>query len=224
MNTDVRNGGSVKTRAESSVTAKVSFVISVIAFLLSSFNTFYAVIRQQDDVSGMLHGDFWVRGIENRGKTGQLQVRSTHIITVVNSGNRPATVTNVELQVRKGADSNKIKGCGGTRFYVVPYKGVKSASIKPGETADIPLRVSDVDPGDDLTKGWADVEGMVFDTDPMYYTACMEFTVLTPSGSEKNHFLLSSGHATKSGNAAGERGKAVNEPLVLSKHLRTIFW
>jgi hypothetical protein len=107
----------------------VSITLSLLAFIISAGSAYFNIVRQIDDVRVTV-GDGPYLFLDDRGRTALFGDQQ---ITVINSGNRSAAITDVTLVVSKGSEKlESVSEC--TKPETISmYYATDGFVIKPGE-------------------------------------------------------------------------------------------
>jgi len=174
---------------------KVTFVLSILAFLISGSSFYFSSLRQVDDLQVIITNELIVK-VDR--EAGNISVSGTPTAVIINSGTRAAAIVLVGVVIRQKFD-DKSEDCGEVGIVTAYSMHAAGQTILKYDEAPLSIKGDDVTPRtlkfgadfleagtDDVKKG--DDDGTV--VIPLgeeaerdgHFRVCMLFRVATPGG------------------------------------------
>jgi hypothetical protein len=162
----------------------ITLTLSILAFGISAGSAYYNIVRQSDHVRILIHTTPFITLDQDRTR---FAAEPNETVLFINSGNRTAAITAVDLRVDQ--DRAKPEECGATAGIQLEYD-IEPLVLKPGEIVAKTMKLKGkrppeyigVDPLAVNANGFVTFpvsnENMARDT--LWIRVCMEIWVVTP--------------------------------------------
>lgn len=204
---------SISAAQKSSTQQRISFVLSLFAFLFSTISIYFNTIRQADDARVIINS---APGIFYNRDSKTVDVDPTMTFTLMNLGNRPFAITNTFIRIREISSSDPDPPCLG------PGKAISFYNL---ELEPLVVDAGKVAVAHVTKKGGSRSYSLLEpDVDGVQVKACIGFNVLTGKRPPEQGTVSGRVALRTDGNISNDREMDVDAaPSVLYSSTEDIF-
>jgi hypothetical protein len=200
---------------------KIAIILSSLAFIVSASTAFFS-LREEDDIRAVLQGTLWIENNVTRQGAPSMKVFTDQRLTLMNSGNRAAALSNVELHFRVSGTKEGFDKCEG-KFEAFGFDAFEPSSVKPNDVTVIPLKFVSVN-NIQNDKAWKSVPVQGILRDDVQYLVCIAVTIVTPTHVFEDIRIPTHSGALKRTVDGSFFFNDTSKPFVLVRQLGFFFW